>query len=160
MYHTHYHIHVLLKRGLKWPDIYWSYAVAQTPHKSHRVVTMDTSYLELTSEQWGVHFYDFHVNWQHYNGTAIFIYIDNVCCSTMSKIDRRSHCKLTKAWWHHGLDTFATLLVIVAGDPPLAGGVAHKGAVMCRFDVCCQITWAFWPTVEKSVTLRRYAPSL
>ena len=42
-------------------------------HKSEFVVTIDTPYLALTGELWGVYCEGFEGNWPRYNGTALYV---------------------------------------------------------------------------------------
>ena len=43
--------------------------------KSDSKLTIDTPYLALTGELWGVHCEELSENWPRYNGTALYNYI-------------------------------------------------------------------------------------
>ena len=47
--------------------------MTEAKHKSEDTLTKEAPYLALTGKLWGVHCEDLGENWQHYNGTTLYI---------------------------------------------------------------------------------------
>ena len=67
--------------------------MAAAEHKQNFKLTIDTPYLALTGELWGVSYENFEENWPRLNSTALY---DITCSTAIVKVEDRSYFDLRK----------------------------------------------------------------